>query len=585
MVSGEQLLHAERRRQTNLAVQEIVANTRRRALAVVERIDQRLRPEYTIATSKHAAARGLQRVRVHRDAVPAVACNAFLRLQRVPVHLLADRRDEEIALHERFTTGNRLDAAPALGVEFGLTHLHEFDALQLAILDNQRRRIGEAMEDDPLFFGGVDFVVFRRHILDGAPIDEMHRTRAHAPCRAHAIHGHVAAADDDHVALDRERLAVFDVLVHIEQEVDARGVADRLLLLVAHAERRALARAVTEKHRVVAARQQGIEREIATEHLAVEEVAAQLADDVLALGLHHILGQTIARDADRRHAARRLLRVEDVDLEAIEQQLVGAGDPRWPCTDHRDALRVLHRRTRELEPFVGQRLIGGVTLEHADADRAFGPGAAAGVFAEAHADAPAGRGHRVLFENDAEREVELAALDAVDVLRHVDLRRARLDAWCRRIGETVLEHRLRRRQRFELVAEMAQRVEQRAGAALPEAAQRRATHLLGQFLEFLERTGRRRAIRDALQQVAHPLGADTTWRAPAAGLAGRVAHVLAERFGQRNVRIKDKETPVGDERLGRIVRCEIVEPCEGDFKTGRPFGTVIVNLPVPNPIH
>jgi len=92
-----------------------------------------------------------------------------------------------------------------------------------------------------------------------------------------------------------------------------------------------------------------------------------------------------------------LLRIEDIDLEAVEQQLVGAGDPRRPGTDHGNALLVLHGRAREFEPVVSQRLVGRVALEHADANRTFSPGAAAGVLAEAHTDAAAGRGHRVFF--------------------------------------------------------------------------------------------------------------------------------------------------------------------------------------------
>ena len=441
------------------------------------------------------------------------------------------------------------------------------------------------MEDDAFLLRRVDFVGFGGHVFDGAPIDEVYRLRAHAPRRTHAVHRHVPATDDKHVAHNREWLAVFHVFVHVEQEVDARGVALRFLLLVAHAERRALARAVTEKHRVVAAGEQRVECEVAAKHLAVEEVAAQLANDVLAFRLHHVFRQAIARDADRRHATRRLLRIEDVDLEAVEQQLVGAGDPRRSGTDHRDALFVLHGRTRKFESVVGQRLIGRVALKHADADRAFGPGAAAGILAETDADAPTGGGHRVLLKDHTEREIEFSAFDAIDVLRHVDLRRARLDARRRRVGEAVLEDSLRRRQRLQLVAKVAQRVEQRTRAALSQATQRRAAHLLGEFLEFLERASGRRTVDDAFQQVAHALRADATRRAPAAGFAGRVTHVLAERFSQGNVRIEDKETAIGEERLGRIVRRKIVKSGQGDFKTGRPLRTEIVNLPVPNPIH
>ena len=134
-----------------------------------------------------------------------------------------------------------------------------------------------------------------------------------------------------------------------------------------------------------------------------------------------------------------MLRIEDVDLEAVEQQLVGAGDPRRSGTDHRDALFVLHGRTRKFESVVGQRLIGRVALKHADADRAFGPGAAAGILAETDADAPTGGGHRVFFEDHAKCKVEFSALDAVDVFRYVDFRRAGFDAGGRGVDEAVLE--------------------------------------------------------------------------------------------------------------------------------------------------
>ena len=127
--------------------------------------------------------------------------------------------------------------------------------------------------------------------------------------------------------------------------------------------------------------------------------------------------------------------------------------------------------------------------------------------------------------------------------------------------------------------------EHRIGRSLSQPAQRRAAHLLGELLKFLEHAGGGRTVDDAFQQIAHALRADATRRAPAAGFAGRVAHVLTERSGERNIRIKDKETTIGDERLGRIVRREIVEPGQGYFKTGRSLRTEIVNLPVPDPIH
>ena len=215
------------------------------------------------------------------------------------------------------------------------------------------------MEDDAFVFGGKDFVAFGRHVLDGAAIDQMHRAGAHAPGRAHAIHRHVAAADHQHVAVDGKRFAILDMLVHLEQEVDAGSIAFELRIFVADAEQGALARAVAEEYRVVALGQQVINREALAQYPAVVEFAAQLAHDVLAFGLEHILGQPVTGNADRGHPAGGFLGIEHIDLDAIEQQLVGAGDAGRSGADDRDALVVLQWILRELQAVVGDRLIGG----------------------------------------------------------------------------------------------------------------------------------------------------------------------------------------------------------------------------------
>lgn len=207
-----------------------------------------------------------------------------------------------------------------------------------------------------------------------------------------------------------------------------------------------------------------------------------------------------------------------------------------------------------------QRLVGGIAFQHADADRALGGVAPAGVLAEAHADAAAGRGHRVLVKHHAKGEVELAALDAVDVARHVDLRRTGFDARRGGVGEAVLEDGLRRSHCRKLAGEVRQRGMQRPCAVLAHAAERSLGHLPGEGSHLIQRTGPCHSCRDRPKQVTQALRSHPARGATAARFAGRLRQVLGKGFDQTEALVEHQKTAVRNEGFGCASRSNFVKP-------------------------
>ena len=232
---------------------------------------------------------------------------------------------------------------------------------------------------------------------------------------------------------------MLDPTMHLEQEIDAGNVALQPRIFVLNAELRTLAGAVGKEDRVVAAVQQIVDRKAFAKNLVEEELTTELTDDVLTLGLQDVLRQAVAGDADRGHAADALLRVENIDLDAFQQQFVGTGNACRACANDGHTFFVLHRARLEAQALVDDGLVGRVTFEQADGHRPVSGLAAASRFAEAHADTAAGGRQRVFVEDDAKRVIKLSALDAVDVFRHVDFRRAGFDTGGRGVDEAVLE--------------------------------------------------------------------------------------------------------------------------------------------------
>ena len=74
-------------------------------------------------------------------------------------------------------------------------------------------------------------------------------------------------------------------------------------------------------------------REVAAEALVADHLAAE-AGHALVLGLEDLdLGQAVLRDAVAEHPARRRVALEDGDVVAVTQQVVGGGHAGRPGAD------------------------------------------------------------------------------------------------------------------------------------------------------------------------------------------------------------------------------------------------------------
>ena len=124
-----------------------------------------------------------------------------------------------------------------------------------------------------------------------------------------------------------------------------------------------------------------------------------------------------------------------------------------------------------------------------------------------------------------------------------------------------------RGQRLEFAAEVLQGVEQRPGAGLPHAAERRVGDLPGNFFDAVEYALCGRAAGKILQQVANALRADTAGRAAAAGFPGGLRHVLAEGFDQTGVALENQKAAIGNEGLCLVEGRKVLQ----SFQHGRRF--------------
>ena len=105
-------------------------------------------------------------------------------------------------------------------------------------------------------------------------------------------------------------------------------------------------------------------------------------------------------------------------------QKPGGGQSRRPCSDNGDFMSCVRKAYR----FIGFHLegvpIGDKTFDAIDVDRAVQGVAAAIRFAWMGANASADSGKRITFFNHGERFQKVAAMDMVDILLNVNMRRA-----------------------------------------------------------------------------------------------------------------------------------------------------------------
>ena len=111
--------------------------------------------------------------------------------------------------------------AAAGGVRLAEAVADELDAGDLAVLAEDLDRAGEELHPDALALGLAQLLLVDDELGPRAPVDDRDVLGAVAQARPRAVHRGVAAADDDDVLADLERLAEVGLLHEVDAVVDA----------------------------------------------------------------------------------------------------------------------------------------------------------------------------------------------------------------------------------------------------------------------------------------------------------------------------------------------------------------------------
>ena len=154
--------------------------------------------------------------------VPFVEFKADVALDPGERILLADRDEDVVAGDVAIRFAGGLEAAPALGVELGF-HMLENDAGEAAVVVGEF--LGhEIIEDRDALVHGI-FLLPRRglHLLEAGTNDDGHLLAAETARGAAAVHGGVAAAEDDDAPADLGYVAERDAGEPVDADMDVLG--------------------------------------------------------------------------------------------------------------------------------------------------------------------------------------------------------------------------------------------------------------------------------------------------------------------------------------------------------------------------
>ena len=361
------------------------------------------------------------------------------------VRPLADGEEDAVALDDELGPGCRLGAATAGRVGRAELHPDELDAGDLpgGLVDDDAGRAGLEDRGDALLDRLVD-LARGRHVLHVATVDEGHLGGPLADRGADAVH-RGEAATDRHDA--RAGVARIGQAEGGDLEV-LQAVDDAVRILVRDPQHVRVVAPDGDHDRVEALVLEVVEAEVAPERLAADEAPAE-AGDALVLGVEDaVLRQAILGDAVAEHPAGGLVALEDRDVMARDQEVVGGRRAGRPGADHRHPLarRRLQlegdRRVDVLLEHLPQDLVAGVAMAVADRDRLVDLVAAAVLLAGRRADAAEDRGEGDRPLEDPDGLAELGLRVRLQEARDVDVAGALVLAGRKAVGIVVGEDQL-----------------------------------------------------------------------------------------------------------------------------------------------
>ena len=189
-------------------------------LAVPGRLDQGRRPGHEVAAGEDAAdVRGVRR-RVDLDPT-AVDLELGLDRQERQVGGLRDGRDHRPGRDLELGAFDRDRRAATRRIRLAEPVADEPDRRDLAVLADDLDRAGEELHPDALALGLAQLLLVDDELGPRPAVDDRHALGAVAEARPRAVHRGVAAADDDDVGADLERLAEVGLLHEVDAVVDA----------------------------------------------------------------------------------------------------------------------------------------------------------------------------------------------------------------------------------------------------------------------------------------------------------------------------------------------------------------------------
>ena len=242
--------------------------------------------------------------------------------------------------------------------------------------------------------------------------------RAVAQAGARAVHGGVAAADDDDVVADLERLAEVGLL----HEVDA--VLDAVEVVARDVQRNGVHGAGADGDGVEL-RLKLLEGDVAPDADAEAEPDAQPLHEP-EVHLDGLARQAEGGHADEHRAAAVGQLVEDGDLVAGDGQLTRDGHARRAGADDRDRRVARRDGGHVVGDAAGLVPLRQEALHGADGQRPVDVAAAAGALARRRADVGAHRGDRVGLAREDVALLEAAFSGEVQVARGSSCRRGTL---------------------------------------------------------------------------------------------------------------------------------------------------------------
>ena len=346
----------------------------------------------------------------------------------------------------------------------------------------------------------------RGHIDLATAVDDLRLACAQPQRRAHAVHRHVAAADDQHALTGKvRRVVAADGAEQIDGGVDVPAVlaldADLLVRL----------RTDGDVHGIVLAAQL-----VDGDRVADLRVVAHLhargehAVDVL---LQALAREAVVRDAIAQHAAQLRAQLEHGALMAHELQIVRRAQTAGAAADDGDRLargRAADGRGHDA------RVVHRVALDAADVDGVVEHVAAAARLAGMLADERAGGRERFVLADEADGVRTASVAHKRNVARNIDARRAQRHAGHRLVD--VIGAVAGRHMRNVLVVEALEAAQHHRRGLPADGAVRGILDVARQTLDVRKRLHRAAALKHVGQigfQLPQP---DAAGHALAAGL-------------------------------------------------------------------